>query len=653
MKLACKLINTIIILISLAVNAISNCQADVYLETFECIKNKDYKCASYKAKESGNSELKKIVFIESIKNQSSSVSSFEKIVEFINENKDWPYIDDLKKIAEKNINDETDLRLVYKWFRENKPTSAKGYKYYVMSYLRYSKNYTITKRIIKEAWINAKFSEKDQKNFLTIYSSYLDQKDHRKKIENLLSDNLTSYASQILYLITDQKLKKSFNIQMELIKSCNDKADNIIRNLNNNEITNGIALTYLGIKRKAKVEIDDKILKLILKNYELDEDFEKKWWDVRSYFARELIADNSYSQAIDVLERMKIKNDVTIKYQLNFLLGFLNLKEHSHSKSTEYFKNCLEIAQRPRTKAKANYWIARSLLKNKEEKNLAKEYFLKASEYNYTFYGQLSLLELNQNKLDLNVEEVSRADIEKIKKHELAIATKLLTKYGNVYTARDYAAKFVESLGSSKDITAAIKYIDSLGNIHVTGWAARSAINKSVFVFEAYKDIVKIKNPILEESIIHSIIRQESTFDKMAYSGIDDRGLMQISPGAASDSSRSLGIKHDPKKLWEPHYNILIGSQHLLDRINYFNGSYVLGIPSYNCGQGNMNKAIRKFGDPRGIKELHKMVDWVESIPIQISRHYLQNVLESTQIYRIILTKNNELRLKHDLLKKH
>lgn len=652
MRLAYSLISIILILMLVSVNTISDCRADVYSKTFDCIKNKNYSCASYNAKESSDSILKKIVFVESIRNQSNSVSSFEEIVDFINQNKDWPYVDDLKKIAEKNINEETNLRKVYSWFRENKPTSAKGYKYYVMSYLRYSKNDTIIKKIIKEAWVNAKFSEKDQKLFFDLYSSYLDKKDHIRKIENLLSDNSTSSASQLLYLITDPGLKRAFNTQIEMIKN-SDKADVVLKNVNENEITNGIALTYLTIKRKAKSEIDNKTLNLLLKNYEFDEDFEKKWWDARFYFARELMSHNKYLSAINIFEKMKVKNCATIKYQLNFLLGFLNLKEHFYSKATGYFKNCLEIAQRPTTKAKANYWIARSLLHSKEGKKLSREYFEKAAEYNYVFYGQIALIELNQNKLNLKIEEISNGDIEKIKKQELAIATKILTKYGNVYTARDYGAKFVESLQDRKEITAATKYIDSLGNIHVTGWAARSALNKGVFVFEAYKDIVKIQKPILDEALIHSIVRQESTFDKMAYSGIDDRGLMQISPGAANDSACSLGIKHDPKRLWEPHYNILIGSQHLFERIKYFNGSYVLGIPSYNCGQGNMNKAVKKFGDPREIKNLHKMVDWVELIPIQISRHYLQNVLESTQIYRVILDKNNELRLKNDLLKRH
>jgi uncharacterized protein HemY len=39
---------------------------------------------------------------------------------------------------------------------------------------------------------------------------------------------------------------------------------------------------------------------------------------------------------------MKAKEDATIKYQLNFLLGFLNLKEHFYIKAKGYFKNCLE-----------------------------------------------------------------------------------------------------------------------------------------------------------------------------------------------------------------------------------------------------------------------------------------------------------------------
>ena len=79
-----------------------------------------------------------------------------------------------------------------------------------------------------------------------------------------------------------------------------------------------------------------------------------------------------------------------------------------------------------------------------------------------------------------------------------------------------------------------------------------------------------------------------------------------------------------------------------------FKGSYVLALASYNAGPHRARKWIKRNGDPRD-KDVDS-IDWVELIPFDETRNYVQRVLENLQIYRLGLSKTEiALGLEDDL----
>jgi soluble lytic murein transglycosylase len=107
--------------------------------------------------------------------------------------------------------------------------------------------------------------------------------------------------------------------------------------------------------------------------------------------------------------------------------------------------------------------------------------------------------------------------------------------------------------------------------------------------------------------------------------------MMQLMPGTAADWARKIGVGYDGTRLYNPSYNVMIGSayfQHLLD---VWNGSVPLAVASYNAGIGNVSKWIRAYGDPRTGQV--DMVDWIEAIPFSETRGYVQRVIENTVVY--------------------
>ena len=82
----------------------------------------------------------------------------------------------------------------------------------------------------------------------------------------------------------------------------------------------------------------------------------------------------------------------------------------------------------------------------------------------------------------------------------------------------------------------------------------------------------------------------------------------------------------------DPQYNMTLGSAHLADLVDSFNGSYVLAIASYNAGAFNARDWIADWGDPRSPNV--DVVDWIELIPFSETRNYVQRVTENLQVYR-------------------
>ena len=104
-------------------------------------------------------------------------------------------------------------------------------------------------------------------------------------------------------------------------------------------------------------------------------------------------------------------------------------------------------------------------------------------------------------------------------------------------------------------------------------------------------------------------------------------------PGTASAMAGKLGEPFSlPRLTMDGIYNVDLGRGYLQNLIEDFGGSYALAIASYNAGPGRIRQWLAEYGDPRGGKI--DMVDWIETIPIDETRLYVQRVLENLQVYR-------------------
>lgn len=102
--------------------------------------------------------------------------------------------------------------------------------------------------------------------------------------------------------------------------------------------------------------------------------------------------------------------------------------------------------------------------------------------------------------------------------------------------------------------------------------------------------IEKISKEIgADAKFISCIIKQESGFVANAVSHCGAKGLMQIMPF----NWETLGIK-DP---FNPEQNIRGGTKMITGLLKSYHGDKKLALAAYNCGDGRVNKLIKKYGN--------------------------------------------------------
>ncbi|MCX4029747.1 transglycosylase SLT domain-containing protein [Endozoicomonas sp. SM1973] len=131
----------------------------------------------------------------------------------------------------------------------------------------------------------------------------------------------------------------------------------------------------------------------------------------------------------------------------------------------------------------------------------------------------------------------------------------------------------------------------------------------------------------LSSSWVYAIARQESAFMYDARSHAGAMGLMQLMPATARHVARKNGFRYrGTKELLNPRKNIQLGTAYLVELMKTFNGNRILATAAYNAGPHRVKQWLKRSDNlPYDI--------WIESIPFNETRKYVQNVLAYQVIY--------------------
>ena len=146
-----------------------------------------------------------------------------------------------------------------------------------------------------------------------------------------------------------------------------------------------------------------------------------------------------------------------------------------------------------------------------------------------------------------------------------------------------------------------------------------------------YRDVLEkySKEQGIDPFITAGLIRQESEFDAHVISHANAYGLMQILPSTGRDLGSRLKVARVTNSdLFNPHVNVKLGTFYVKMLLDTFGNEMERSLASYNAGMGNVKKWLT------GAPEYREPAEWVETIPFNETRGYVQSVIRNADFYR-------------------
>lgn len=131
----------------------------------------------------------------------------------------------------------------------------------------------------------------------------------------------------------------------------------------------------------------------------------------------------------------------------------------------------------------------------------------------------------------------------------------------------------------------------------------------------------------ISPSFVSAVIKCESSFNPLAVSRVNARGLMQVMPDTGVWLAERLNVDdYQPDLLFKAELNIRFGAYYLSYLSNMFDGSPVMVAAAFHAGSGNVkNWALTRASDMKTIT--------LEMIPTDDTRSYVRKVLDAYAIY--------------------
>ncbi len=348
--------------------------------------------------------------------------------------------------------------------------------------------------------------------------------------------------------------------------------------------------------------------------------------DARTAYA--LVAGHGQADGADALEA-------------EFLAGWIALRRLNDPAAAErHFSQLAALSKAAITQGRALYWLGRAAAARGDTAAATSRYQA-AAAWMTTYYGQLAALALGEGDAGL-AQRIRGArdpgtDQERLAAfagRELTRAAALLIGWDEPRRARIFLLRLSELAPDSVDRALTARLATGMGRPELAVWVARrAAIDGTMLPETGWPMPYDPPAGAVEPALAYAIMRQESNFEPNAVSPAGARGLMQLMPGTAQSVARKLGTPTNiPRLTADTDHNMQLGTAYLRQVLDEAEGCMPCAAASYNAGPGRTRDWLATNGDPRMGQA--DMIDWIEMIPFNETRNYVQRVIENVVIYR-------------------
>ncbi|MDX2204874.1 MAG: lytic transglycosylase domain-containing protein [Hyphomicrobiaceae bacterium] len=549
------------------------------------------------------------------------------------------------------------------FFAKSEPRTAVGLAM-LASALQAEKDLANARAAAQKAWTEFNISHANEPAFLRRVGSLLTDADHKRRLERLLAGTgrlagaraeRGAVIKRTIALLSSAEDRKTYETRLGLFLQSKD-ASKLAAKIPSTHADWGAAVQKARQLRRQKKE--EEAWKILLSEPDATVDIKPDgWWEERRTSAYAALRIGRPQVAYDLVRNMGALS-INATKDAQFLAGWIALRHLKDAKTAlGHFQALCKAADGPLSNARGQYWLGRTYEALGEQAK-AGEAYRTAAAYFDTFHGQLARLKVEPTATTLKIRPPAAPTAEDIASFKAngAVAAAVFARKANVdislvrafFNHLRYQLKSEGEVAMLAHLALALGDTQSAVRVGKIGIARGFQLAYYAYPISGMPEYKPLRDPP-EPAFLYGIARQESEFNTLTMSHVGARGILQVMPVTAKHVCNDYKIKCDiPRLMKDPAYNTMMGSAYIGDRMEEFDGSYVLTLAGYNAGPGRARQWIKEFGDPRDPKV--DPIDWIHRIPFEETREYVQKVLSNIQVYRARLgDEPRALRLASDL----
>ena len=555
--------------------------------------------------------------------------------DFVRRNADWPGMALLKARSEKLIPRNAAPEDVLAFFDGHEPRTGTG-ALRLAAALRATGDEAAAEAELKRAWLELPMSQPEEGAMLSAAGAVLSPL-HQQRLDGLLWQEAESGVQRAMDRADDGH--RALARARMALRANRDGVDKLIEAIPE-RLADDPGLAYDRFVWRAERKRTADAIDLMLERSTSAEALGRPemWAHHREKYARDLMEDGRAERAYAVAANHFLTEGSEYR-ELEWLAGFIALTDLKlATDALAHFEDAERESATPLSLARMRYWQGRAH-EALGQAEAAREDFARAAEHQTVFYGQLAA-----ERIGAPVDPLLAAAPVPAAPGALPTGS-VLEAAGLLLEADQWrlAARFLSHLAESQDRAG----IEALG-----AWAEaqrseylevalgkRAALGGEVvpsILFPVHR--MADMNLVVPPELALAVSRQESEFHPGVASHVGAQGLMQLMPATAREVSGQLGLRYALGRLTaEPEYNVVLGTNYLKGLEDRFGYNVPMIAAGYNAGPGRPARWARERGDPRRMS-VDQVVDWIEHIPFEETRIYVQRVTENVPVYRMRLS---------------
>jgi soluble lytic murein transglycosylase len=600
----------------------------------------DFMSAGQSAQRSGDEAAVKLVELLYLKDKGEK-AGFSRIMDFLDRAPKWPLAETLLKKAEYALFlNHQSTQTVLAHFTTHKPTTSEGM--FAFARARFESGDDKGGRdILRRAWLETDFDNIIEQQVLSEFGGSLTMNDHKARMWRLVFAQSPNAAIR-----TAKRIGGAYPQAAEAARYLLGGAGGAEKKLAAlpASLRDAPALKYALARYYRRLEKFGKarsVLAGISADASAASDAEALWTE-RRIIARRSVGPHlkAYWNTAYAIAKNHGLQSGSEAVEAEFLAGWIALRYKNDSGlALQHFNKLQGMAPTRTEKSRAAYWIGRALIAQRDT-GAARKAFETAAANSTVYYGQLAREHIGLGKVAEKISAPGQSSdaLARVGNDEVVRAFRLVQRTGDKSTLNMFLWSLSSRFSSASDMNAVASIVNDAGGLNMSLRFAKAASQRGVdidswsYPLRGLPGWTHIGKPV-ERPLVFALSRQESEFNAQAGSKAGAQGLMQLMPGTARLIAKQYGMTYAASKLTsDPSYNVKLGAAHLADLIADYRGSYILTLVAYNAGPRRVQEWIDAYGDPRS-GDIDP-IDWVESIPFQETRQYVQKVLQNVHIYR-------------------